>query len=117
MKRRLLAVALVVAFLLFAPAGVQADKFKPPFNNTAGGILTADSSCPAATHVLSSICFPDRKQTYLVFNKTKGFKRLEGGIVVVSGPIDTTSCPLPLMEVRKIGPSTIPPPPCAPGEP
>lgn len=109
MKSRALAFALAAAFLLFAPASIQADKFKPP---VAAGILTEDSTCPAATHVLSYVCFPDRPNTYVVFRHVKGPKRFLGGYVTVSGPVDTTSCPLPLMNVEKIGPIRVPPPPC-----
>ena len=114
MKSRALAVALAaVAFVLFEPAAVQADKFKPPFYSE--GILQEDSTCPAATHSLSDRCGSHIKRCYLVFNHAKGVKRFLGGVAAVSGPIDTTSCALPLIDVRKIGYPpwrTVPPLPC-----
>lgn len=116
MKSRALSVALAAAaFVLLEPAAVHADKFKPPYTDTRTGILKEDSTCSAATHSLSDICGSHIKRYYLVFNRAKGLKRFLDGYATVSGPIDTTSCELPLIDVMKIGPppwKDVPPPPC-----
>ena len=112
MKIRALVVAVVAAgSILSDPAGVQADKLKPPVTS---GILQEDSTCPAATHSFTRFCVGG-KSHYLVFDKIKGAKHFLGYYVAVSGPIDTTSCPLPLIHVQKIDDLNFrkaPPPPC-----
>jgi len=114
MTRRILAVALAVAALtLVRPAQAQRyNRYDTDFPILAGA-LQADSSCPAATHVLITGCLTNRRPSaYLVFNRVKGIKRFQGDEVVVNGPVDSTRCGLPLMEVRKIDFSPNPPPPC-----
>lgn len=111
MKIRAVVLGLVFAAGLLHPRRLEADKFKPG-DPRAGGILAEDATCPAATHVLLSFC--DRIPLhYLVFNRMKGVKHYLGRTVVVSGPVDTVSCSLPLTDVRKIALAPeMPPPPC-----
>ena len=114
MKIRALVVAGIAAgTVLFEPVGVQADKLKPPVTS---GILQEDSTCPAATHSFTRHC-TGGKSHYLVFDRMKGVKHYLGKNAWVSGPIDTTSCPLPLIHVQRIGflnfrKGAPPPPPC-----
>ena len=111
MKSRALAVSLAAAtFVLFAPSRIQADKFKPIYPLRTG-LLLEDSSCPGATHSLRGGC-PEGRTIYLVFPRVKGLKRFTGDVVVVNGPIVTTSCALPVMKVRQIGFAPQAPPPC-----
>lgn len=81
---------------LAADADHDADSF-------AVGILSADTSCPAATH--STRTCPDYPtEVYLDFDKQKGRpNNLEGGYVVAIGKVDHEACaPLPLIHVTKI---------------
>lgn len=112
MERRILAVALVVAALaLVRPAPVEANRFKPIYPLRVG-ILLEDSTCPPATHVLLDPCPGHARQTYLVFNRMKGIKRFLGDIVNVNGPIESSVCGLPLLDVRKIDFAANVPGPC-----
>ena len=114
MNRRILAVALAVAaFIVVRPAQAQRyNRYDTNFPILAGA-LQADSSCPAATHVLITGCLTNRHPSaYLVFNRVKGIKRFANQEVIVNGPVDSTRCGLPLMEVRKIDFSPNFPGPC-----
>lgn len=110
MKSRAFAFVLVLAAVLLQPVRLEANRYKPQYP-LRGGVLVEDTSCPAATHSLRGGC-PAGRQIYLVFNRVKGLKRFVGDVVLVNGPIDTTSCPLPVMDVRKIGFAPNAPPPC-----
>jgi hypothetical protein len=116
MKRRVLAVALVVCTLsLLASPPLEAQHYNRYDTNfpILAGQLREDSTCPAATHVLITGCLTNRHPSaYLVFNRVKGIKRFANDEVVVNGPVDSTKCSLPLMEVHKIDFSPNPPPPC-----
>ncbi|HYV19656.1 MAG TPA: hypothetical protein VFC25_11590 [Verrucomicrobiae bacterium] len=116
MKRPVLTVALAVAALaLVRPARVEAQHYNRYDTNfpILAGQLREDSSCPAATHVLITGCLTNRHPgAYLVFNRVKGIKRFANDEVIVNGPVDSTKCGLPLMEVHKIDFSPNPPPPC-----
>lgn len=118
-KRALVVVVAVAAAVLLDPAGVRADKFKPPYTDVFAGFLHEDSTCPAATHSLTSLCV-GIKRCYLVLDRVKGLKNHLGNYVVVSGPVDTTSCPLPLVHLQQSGRINFrktPPPPCDGGPP
>jgi len=112
MTSRRIAFVLVLAAVLLClqPASVEALRYKPIYP-LRGGQLVEDSTCPAATHVLRDLC-SNAPRTYLVFNRVKGLKRFIGQDVIVNGPIETTSCSLPLLDVRKIGFAPSLPPPC-----
>ncbi|HEV8202008.1 MAG TPA: hypothetical protein VGS03_18510 [Candidatus Polarisedimenticolia bacterium] len=116
MTRRVLAVALVAAALaLVRPERLEAqhdNRYDTDFPILSGE-MREDSTCPVATHILISGCLTNRApRAYLVFNRVKGIKRFANREVVVNGPVDSTKCGLPLMEVRKIDFSPNPPPPC-----
>jgi hypothetical protein len=116
MRNRVLAfVVVALAAVLLQP--VRLDAFRYGFDPTQpiyGGYLQEDATCPAATHVLIDVC-TQQKRYYLVFNHMKGVKKYLKGTTILQGPVDTTACSLPLVDVRRIheGP---PPPPCAPPE-
>lgn len=112
MRNRALALVVALAAVLLQPA--RLDAFRYGFDPTQplyGGYIQEDATCPAATHVLIDSC-SNRKQQYLAFHM-KGIKKYLHGTVILQGPIDTTSCSLPLIDVSRVheGP---PPPPCAP---
>src|SRR5262245_23844349 len=114
MKSRAFAFVLVLAAVLLQP--VRLDAFKwglDPTQPFYAGYLREDSSCPAATHALFDIC-TNRRMVYLVFNHMKGIKRYMNGIPVIQGPADTTSCSVPLIDVKKVAMPDVPPPPCMP---
>jgi hypothetical protein len=67
------------------------------------GILSADTSCPAATHSTRR-CPDSPTEVYLSFDKQKGKpNKMEGGYVLAIGTIDLDSCaPKPLIHVTRI---------------
>jgi len=112
MRNRVLAFAVILTAALLRPRHVDAllygfDYTKPIY----GGVLQEDATCPGATHVLLDFCHLQKRQ-YLVFNHMKGVKHRLHSAVLLQGPIDTTTCPLPLVDVRHIGQQRYPPPPC-----
>ena len=112
MRNRVLALVVVLAAVLLQPARLDAFRYGfDPAQPVYGGYLEEDSTCPAATHVLIGVC-THQKQQYLAFHM-KGVKKYLQGTVMLQGPVDTTTCPLPFINVTRIheGP---PPPPCAP---
>jgi hypothetical protein len=115
MSRRVLAVALVVTAITLGSPAIEAQHYHR-YDTTypiLAGALREDSTCPAATHVLITGCLTNRAPSaYLVFNRVKGIKRFANQEVVVNGPVDSTKCSLPLMEVRKIDFAPNAPPPC-----
>ncbi|HYV19658.1 MAG TPA: hypothetical protein VFC25_11600 [Verrucomicrobiae bacterium] len=119
MRVRVLVLFAVLAAVLMLPLRVDAFRygFDPNQPIYAGGYLQEDASCPAATHALFDWCTRQRR-LYVVFNHMKGVKRYMKGYPIFQGPADTTSCSLPLIDVRRIAmPEDLFPPPCDPGGP
>jgi hypothetical protein len=112
MRDRVLILVVVLAAVLLQPARLDAFRYGfDPDQPLYGGYIAEDATCPGATHVLIAPCL-HTKQQYLAFHM-KGIKKYLQGTVVLQGPIDTTTCSLPLIDVRRIheGPTA---PPCAP---
>jgi len=119
MRNAIVVPVLALAAVLLQPARLDAFKygFDPNQPIYGGGYLQEDNSCPAATHALFDWC-TRQKKAYVVFNHMKGVKRYMKGYPVFQGPVDTTFCPLPLVDVRRIAmPQDLFPPPCDPGGP
>jgi hypothetical protein len=112
MRSRLFAFVVILAGIWLQPRHVDASQYGFDYSQPIyGGALREDSTCPGATHALFDYCHM-QKTTYLVFNHMKGVKhRLNTG-VLLQGPVDRTTCPLPLVDVRHIGQDRFPPPPC-----
>lgn len=114
MKSRVLVFVVVLAAVL-PDSSVEGGrhKYKPPLPPPSyGGYLTADSTCPVATHLLTQFCVA-RPLVYVVFHRMKGVKRFEGGLIQIHGPtIDSTSCSLPVVEPTDVEWRFPPPPPC-----
>lgn len=113
MKSRAFAFVLVLAAVLLQPVRLEANRWGlDPTQPIYSGYLLEDSSCPGATHALFDFCTQQRS-VYLVFNRMKGIKRYERGFPLIQGPADTTSCSVPLIDVRKVAvPRDLFPPPC-----
>ena len=104
MRNLSVSIVLAVACLLAEATGkrLAADQYHDADSYTVG-ILSADTSCPAATH--STRTCPDYPtEVYLDFDKQKGRpNNLEGGYVVAIGKVDYEACaPKPLIHVTKI---------------
>jgi hypothetical protein len=117
MRNRIVVLVIALAAILLQPA--RLDAFRYGFDPTqpiyGGGYLQEDTSCSAATHALFDWC-TRQKKAYVVFNHMKGVKRYMKGYPIFQGPADTTSCSLPLIDVRRIAmPQDLFPPPCDPG--
>jgi len=102
-------IVLAVACLLVEGAGTRlaADH---EIDSVGIGILSADTSCPAATHSLRS-CPELPTEVYLALDAQRGrTNNFEGGYVLALGKVDRVSCaPLPLIHVVRIErPPTIP---------
>lgn len=103
---RNVAVSIVLAVACLLAEGTEtrlAADANPDPDSVTVGILSGDTSCPAATH--STRTCPDLPtEAYLVFDKQKGKpNNLEGGYVVAIGNVDREACaPKPLILVIRI---------------
>lgn len=100
MKKRIPTIAaLLCAAALTQPRGAAMDmsRVQYPF-----GILTADLSCPAATHLLRHPCPGFPPEAYVVFDSSRDVTRYENQNVTVRGALDTTSCTLPLVHATRV---------------
>ena len=104
MRNLAVSIVLAVACLLAEATGTRlAADAGHDVDAVTVGILSADTSCPAATH--STRTCPDLPtEAYLVFYKQKGKpNNLEGGNVVAIGKVDHEACaPKPLIRVTRI---------------
>ena len=116
MRNLPLSIVLAAACLLVGGAGVQLAA--PPEVDSFGvGILSADTSCPAATHSLRT-CPEYPTGVYLSFDAQRGrTNNFENGYVLVVGKLDLVSCaPLALIHVVRIERAVVIPF-CIPPEP
>jgi hypothetical protein len=104
MRNIAVSIVLAVACLLVEATGARlsADPDHGA-DSYAVGILSADTSCPAATHSTRT-CPEYPTEVYLDFDKQKGRPNsMEGFYVVAIGTVDYEACaPIPLIHVTKI---------------